>query len=102
MSHVSNRYVLRPLAEQDIADIWADGADRWGVTQADHYFDGMVNLFDLLSVQPEIARLRDEFKTPVRMHIYGSHIVIFETIEPKISIVRVLHQRRDFLALLGE
>ena len=99
---MTSKFVLRPLAEQDIADIWADGADRWGIAQADKYFDGMLNLFDLLSAQPEIARLRLEFRPPVRLHIYGSHIVIFETIDSGVSIIRVFHQRRDILALLGE
>lgn len=99
---MESRYVLRPLAEQDIADIWMDGADRWGPSQADRYFDGMVDLFELLSAQPEIARLRNEFNPPVRFHIYGSHVVIFEAIDTGISILRVLHQRRDILALLGK
>ena len=72
------------------------------MAQADKYFDGMINLFDLLSDQPEIARLREEFRPPVRLHIYGSHIVIFETIDSGVSIIRVLHQRQDILALLGE
>ncbi len=96
-----SKYALRPLAEQDIAEIWADSADRWGIAQADKYFDGMVDLFVLLSAQPEIARLREEFTPPVRLHIYGSHIVIFETIDDGVSIIRVLNQRRDILAMLG-
>ena len=99
---MTNRHFLRPLAEQDVTAIWSDGADRWGIVQADRYFDGMLDLFDLLSEQPEIARLRNEFKPPVRIHIYGSHIVIFETVETGIAVIRVLHQRQDILALLGE
>jgi toxin ParE1/3/4 len=96
------RLFVHPLAEQDIADIWNDGAERWGVDQADRYFDGMVNLFDLLSGQPEIARLRDEFTPPVRIHPYGSHVVVFEIADSGIAIIRVLHNRRNILALLGE
>lgn len=99
---MASRYILRPQAEQDIADIWTASADRWGTAQADKYFDGLVDLFDLLSAQPEIARLREEFTPPVRFHIYGSHVVVFETIDGGVSIIRVLHQRRDILALLGE
>ena len=99
---MASRFVLRPLAEQDIADIWTHGADRWGIAQADKYFDGMMELFDLLSAQPEIARLRQEFKPPVRLYIYGSHIAIFETIDGGISIIRVLHQRQDILRVLAE
>lgn len=95
-------YFLYPRAEQDITDIWTDGADRWGVDQAERYFDGMVKLFDLLSAQPEIARLRDEFRPPVRIHPYGSHVVVYETVETGIAIIRVLHDRRNILALLGE
>ena len=96
------RHFILPLAEQDIADIWVDGADRWGVDQADRYFDAMVNLFNLLSEQPEIARLRDEFSPPVRIHPYGSHAVVYKTVETGIAIIRVLHNRRDILALLGK
>jgi len=101
---VSNKrkHVIHPLAEQDIADIWIYGADRWGVDQADRYFDGMVTLFDLLSEQPEIARLRDKFRPPVRIYPYGSHVVVYETVEAGIAIIRVLHNRRNILALLGE
>jgi toxin ParE1/3/4 len=99
---VTRKYFLRPLAELDIADIWRNGAEHWGIDQADHYFDGMVSLFDLLSAQPEIARLRSEFNPPVRIHVYGSHIIIFETVETGITIIRVLHQRQDILALLSE
>lgn len=71
-----HRHFVRPLAEQDIAEIWTYGTERWGADQADRYFDAMVNLFDLLSEQPEIARLRDEFSPPVRIHPYGSHVVV--------------------------
>jgi toxin ParE1/3/4 len=98
---VDHNYVLRPLAEQDLADIWSDGADKWGMAQSDRYFDGIIDLFEGLSVHPEMARLRHEFTPAVRLHRYGAHIVIFEKFEAGISIIRVLHQRRDIIALLG-
>ena len=96
------RHFVHPLAEQDIADIWIYGAEKWGVDQAERYFDGVVNLFDFLNEQPEIARLRDEFSPPVRIHPYGSHIIVYETVETGIAIIRVLHNRRDILAMLGK
>ena len=96
------KHFILPLAEQDIANIWDDGADRWGVNQADRYFDAMVKLFNLLSAQPDIARLQDEFSPPVRIHPYGSHVVVYKTVETGIAIIRVLHNRRDILALLGK
>lgn len=97
---MANNYIIHPLAEHDIAEIWTNGADRWGVAQADRNFDGMVDLFELLSEQPDIARLRNEFRPPVRIHIYKSHLIVFVTDGQKISIIRVLHQRRDIWACL--
>jgi len=96
------RHFILPLAAQDIADIWVDGADRWGVDQADRYFDGVVKLFNLLNEQPDIARLRDEFSPPVRIHPYGSHVVVYDTVETGIAVVRVLHNRRNTMLLLGK
>jgi len=95
------RHFIHPLAEQDITDIWIYGTERWGADQADRYFDGVVNLFDLLSEQPEMARKRDEFSPPVRIHPYGSHVVVYETVKTGIAIIRVLHNRQNILALLG-
>ena len=96
------RHFILPLAEQDIADIWIFGAERWSADQADNNFDAMVNLFDLLSEQPEIARLRDEFSPPVRIHPYGSHVIVYETVDTGIAIIRVLHNRQNILAMLGK
>ncbi len=31
----------RPLAENDLIDIWIYGYEQWGIAQADHYIDGM-------------------------------------------------------------
>jgi len=56
----------------------------------------------LLSEQPEIARLRDEFSPPVRIHPYGSHVIVYETVKTGIAIIRVLHNRRNILAMLGK
>ena len=96
------RHFINPLAEQDIADIWSYGTEQWGVDQADRYYDTMVKLFDLLSEQPEIARLREEFSPPVRIHPYGSHVVVYETVKTGIAVIRVLHNRQNILALLGK
>jgi len=62
----------------------------------------MVKLFDFLSEQPEIARLRGEFSPPVRIHPYGSHVIVYETVESELAIIRVLHDQRNILCMLGK
>lgn len=59
-------------------------------------------MFELLGTQPEIVRLRTELNPPGRLHVYGSHITIYETAETGIAVIPVLHQRQDIFALLGE
>jgi len=55
------------------------------------FFQDLLSLVDLLSAEPEIARLRSEFNPPMRLRIYSSHIVIYETAETGIVVMRVLH-----------
>ncbi len=96
------RYVLYPLAEQDLSDIWLYGAEQWGPRQADAYLDRLLSLFDLLGTQPDIARLREEFSPPVHIHPHGSHAIVYRKHDLGIAIIRLLHNRQDILAVLEE
>ena len=94
----SSRWVIRPAAEIDLSDIWHDGADNWGIEQADRYADGLFSLFDLLSDFPEMARERSEFSPPVRIHPSGVHLVIYRAEGQGIEIIRILHAHQNLTA----
>jgi len=98
----NSRWTIRPAAEIDLADIWTHGAATWGVSQAERYADGLFALFDLLAEYPEMAREREEFMPPVRIHPSGSHLVIYRLEGQGIEIIRILHAHRDLLAYLNE
>lgn len=93
-------YRLRPAARADLTEIWQTGAESWGPDQADRYFDGLVALFALLAEQPGIARPRDEFTPPVRLHPYRAHVVVYDGPPGAIEVIRILHNRRNLLATL--
>jgi len=98
----SSGWVIRPAAETDLSDIWHQGADMWGIEQADHYADGLFALFDLLADFPEMARERGEFTPPVRIHPSGVHLVIYRTDGQGVEIVRILHAQQNLTAYLLE
>ncbi|WP_370815738.1 type II toxin-antitoxin system RelE/ParE family toxin [Jannaschia formosa] len=60
----------------------------------------MASTFALLADHPEIARLRHEVDPPIRVHRYRSHLVFFDATPEGVEIVRVLHGRVDWRAVL--
>lgn len=98
----NSRWTIRPAAEIDLVDIWRHGTAKWGVSQAERYADGLFALFDLLAEYPEMAREREEFMPPVRIHPSGSHLVIYRLEGQGIEIIRILHAHRGLLAYLNE
>ena len=90
-------YKLTRKAEDDIIDIYLQGHTLFGENQAEHYHRGMEEAFRFLSDEPRAARERTEINPPVRVHPYGSHIIIY-MIGPAddILILRVRHSREDW------
>ncbi|SEW36082.1 toxin ParE1/3/4 [Aliiroseovarius sediminilitoris] len=93
-------YRLTPAAENDLADIWRYGTRTWSADQADRYLDTLITGFELIADQPEISRLRVEFTPPVRIFPTGAHLVVYQVGADGVTILRVLHNRRDLLAAL--
>lgn len=98
----SSGWVLRPAAEADLSEIWLNGAERWGVEQADRYADGLFAVFDLLAEFPNMAREREEFSPPVRIHSSGLYLVIYRLEGQAVEIIRVLQAHQNLTAYLQE
>ena len=93
-------YRLTPAAESDLTDIWRYGAQTWSADQADRYLDTLITGFELITDQPEMSRLRTEFSPPLRIFPTGSHLVVYTADNQGVTVLRVLHNRRDLLAAL--
>jgi len=91
---------LRPLAEQDLTNIWLYSYQNWGEAQADQYFDQLSNAIELLGSAPLMSHIRQEFTPPVRIHHHGSHLIIYVATEDNVEIIRVLHESMDIEAML--
>lgn len=88
---------LTKKADEDLIDAWLEGAELFGIDQADRYGDGFAAAFDLLAAFPEMARERHELRQPLRAHPFGSHLILY-LIRPDgdVLIVRIRHRREDW------
>ena len=88
---------LTEAAEEDLIEIWREGAKRWGAVQADRYADAFEAAFALLARFPEMAFERRELMPPLRVHPSGAHMILYCTYsDGGILVVRVRHQREDW------
>lgn len=90
-------YRITALAKEQIIEHYIYGLKAFGQKQADEYVTELHDCFDLLANQPELARLREEYDPPVRVHHHGKHYVVYQIIDgaSDISIVAVLREESD-------
>ncbi len=90
-------YSLSRKADEDIFNIFVEGARMFGLEQAEKYHADLEKVFSFLSDHPEAARERHEITPPVRCHPCGAHMVIYTILQTgDILIVRVRHSHEDW------
>ncbi|WP_262694707.1 type II toxin-antitoxin system RelE/ParE family toxin [Kordiimonas aquimaris] len=92
-------YKLSVKAEEDILHILLEGMRLFGPDQAEKYHVGLEQAFEFLAASPEAARERVEINPTVRIHPYGSHMIVY-VIKPSgdVFILRVRHGREDWIS----
>ena len=97
-----SEYRLSPRAQADLSDIWDYTARTWSPSRAEVYLQGLNERLRLLCDHPEIERERLEIKPAVRLHRYGSHLIVYRIEDDHLAIIRVVHNRQHWQALLNE
>lgn len=101
MSRSTRPYRLSPLAETDLDEIWLYTFKNWSPEQADRYHGQIIAAIEGLAAGVKTGRpatVREGyFKYPV-----GSHFVFFRQSDSSLDVIRILHQRMDVAAQLGE
>ena len=94
--------VFSARADIDRDHIWDYTVERWSVAQAEDYLMGLGSVLTLLADHPQIASERHDIDPPVRLHRYKSHMVIFTAADTPLKVIRVVHSRSNWQALLAE
>ena len=90
----------RPLAADDIAEIWDHIADD-SLRAADRWIDQLDEQFELLATQPLMGRTRDKLAPGLCSFPFGRYVIFYAPIEGGIDVVRLLHSARDLDAQFG-
>jgi toxin ParE1/3/4 len=93
-------YRLTPSAIADLEEIWRYTAEHWSIDQAERYADSFSQSFETLLRMPKIARERQEFTPPVRLHRSGQHLIVYRIEAGHILVIRILGGRQDWAAIL--
>jgi len=90
-------FLLSVEAEEDIIAIAEQGVRMFGAVQAKRYHDELFALFDVMVVNPRIARERDELDPPVRIHPFKAHLIVCRSEdEQTIFVIRIRHGHEDW------
>lgn len=98
MSVPERSLVTTADADADLASIALYGIQTWDREQALRYVTEISAVFDSLTRFPRLGRPVD---TKVRSIPVRDHLVYYEADEQSVTILRVLHRRRDPAGDLG-
>ena len=90
-------FKLSVEAEEDFIAIAEQGVRIFGKDQAKRYHDELFASFDLIVVNPSIARERDEIDPPVRIHPFKAHPIVYRIENDEtIFVIRIRHGHEDW------
>lgn len=90
-------FILSGAAEEDIVAIGEQGIRVFGLAAAQRYNDDLFALLDLIAENPRMARERSELSSPVRIHPFKSHLVVYRIQgDGSILVIRIRHAHEDW------
>ncbi len=86
-----------PKAVQELQSIWDYTYEVWSGTQADKYYQTLIDACDKIVRNPSLGRNFDGIPTMYLGYREGKHVIVYNVVSPEvIEIVRVLHVSMDF------
>jgi len=93
------KYRLSNQAKEDLIRIHHYGVERFGITQADKYFDSLFNHFDVIVQRPFSFESVDYIKKGYRRCVCGSDSIYFKIDGDIIDIMTIIG-RQDLKDIL--
>jgi toxin ParE1/3/4 len=89
-------------SEQDLRDVWRGLAEFGGLENADQKRLAIREKIKLLRQFPHAGRSRDEILPGLRSLAIQGFVIFYRFDQTVIEIARVLHGKRDILAIFNE
>ncbi len=83
-------------AVNDLTDIWNYTVETWSESQADHYYNLILNACKALANQPKFSKAYEEIYPELKGEKISKHIIFYRIMaDQSIEIERILHERMD-------
>jgi toxin ParE1/3/4 len=89
------RFVLSPLAQVDLDEIWDYSVERWGDKRAERYVRDLRQAIEAVAEDPHRGRSCDEIRVGYFKYAVVSHVIFYRLTDCGIDVVRILHGRMD-------
>ena|ERR1700690_393609 len=90
------KYFLTNKAVEDLSKIWDYTYEVWSESQADKYYELLIDFCKEISENPNIGKNYDEIKKNIFGYKASQHIIFYRVVKPnEIEILRILHVRMD-------
>lgn len=83
-------YKLSNEAKNDLIRIYHYGVDKFGMTQADKYFDSFFKYFNIISHQPYVFESIDYIKKGYRRCACGSDCIYYKIEDDIVKIMAIV------------
>ena len=87
--------IFSPQAEEDLRTLLQFTHLKWGREQRERYRKSLRSGIDHLARYPLSGKWRPEYGDQMRSHPVGVHVIFYTPTAQGISVVRIIHQRRD-------
>jgi len=96
-----SKFDFSHLAILDLEEIWNYTSAKWSINQAEKYYDNIIAAANLLSKNPLHGKLIQHPTAQIYYFKVGAHYIFFQRENNfHIHIIRILHQKMDFLTHL--
>ncbi len=87
------KFTISKKAKNDLKDIGRYSLKNWGKQQRNKYLTNLDHRFHDLANEPEKGKDRDYIRENYQSYDEGKHVIYYKTIEGRIVIIRILHER---------
>jgi len=84
------KYKLSNVASDDLIRIHHYGVKKFGITQADKYFDSFFEYFDIIAESPFLFESVDFIKTGYRRCVCGSDSIYYKVNTNVVEIMTII------------
>ena len=88
-------YKLSNVAQEDLIRIHHYGVERFGMLQADKYFDSFFTYFDLIAKQPFSFESVDFIKPGYRRCVCGSDSIYYKISNDVVKIMTIIGRQES-------